>query len=245
MLDDKIAVITGAGQGIGKAAAEVFVREGASVLAVDISGAENDTAVQLGETVVPHHADMSSEREIVALFGAALDRFGRVDALLNVAAVHGGRRGELLSLDEYDAMMPLNLRGLLLSMKYGVEAMLKNGGGTIVNVSSVGSLNVEDRVAAMYMSTKAAMNSLTKAVAVEYGPQGIRANAIAPGFTLTETTRQAPADVLRQLGRKAVLGRPGEAREQAEVAAFLASDRASFLTGAIIPVDGGWSARLA
>jgi NAD(P)-dependent dehydrogenase (short-subunit alcohol dehydrogenase family) len=245
ILEGKVAVITGAGQGIGRASAEVFAREGARVLAVDISGAEDDTAVELGEAVMPFHADVSEENEIVAMFGRAIDAFGRVDALMNVAAVHGGRRGEFLSLDEYDAMTPLNLRGLLLGMKYGIEAMLSTGGGAIVNVSSAGSLNVEDRVAAMYMSTKAAMNALTKAVAVEYGPQGIRANVIAPGFTLTETTRQAPADVLRTLGGKAALGRAGEAREQAEVAAFLASDRASFVTGVIIPVDGGWTARLA
>jgi NAD(P)-dependent dehydrogenase (short-subunit alcohol dehydrogenase family) len=97
----------------------------------------------------------------------------------------------------------------------------------------------------MYMAAKAAVNSLTKAAAVEYGSQGIRANVVAPGFSLTETNRQVPPDVLESLANKSALGRAGEALEQAEVVAFLASDRASFVTGAIIPVDGGWSARLA
>jgi NAD(P)-dependent dehydrogenase (short-subunit alcohol dehydrogenase family) len=244
MLDGKVAVIIGAGQGIGKASAEVFVREGAKVLAVDISGAERDVAAELGEAVVPFHADAREEDEIRAMFDAAIDSFGRVDDLMNVAAVHGSRLGDFLSLEEYDRMTPLNLRGLLLSMKYGIEAMLRSGGGAIVNVSSAGSLNVEERVAAMYMATKSAMNALTKAVAVEYGPKGIRANVIAPGFTLTDATRQAPPDVLERLGAKSALGRPGEAREQAEVAAFLLSDRASFVTGTTIPVDGGWTIRL-
>jgi NAD(P)-dependent dehydrogenase (short-subunit alcohol dehydrogenase family) len=245
ILEEKVAVITGAGQGIGKASAAVFAREGAQVLAVDISGAENTTADELGEKGVPFHADVSDERDIRAMFDAAMKAFGRIDAVMNVAAIHGTRTGEFLSVAEYEVMTPLNLRGLLLSMKYGVEAMVTNGGGSIVNVSSVASLNVDERVAATYMATKAAMNCLTKAVAVEYGPQGIRANAIAPGFTLTDATRKAPPEVLKSLGASAALGRPGESREQAEVAAFLASDRASFVTGAIIPVDGGWAARLA
>jgi NAD(P)-dependent dehydrogenase (short-subunit alcohol dehydrogenase family) len=240
-----VAVITGAGRGIGKASAEVFVREGAKVVTVDISGAEKDTATALGEAAIPFHADVSEENEIIAMFEAAVAAFGRLDVLVNVAAIHGRRQGDFLSLDEYDAMTPLNLRGLLLSMKYGVKTMLNTGGGAIVNVSSAASFNVDERVAAMYTATKSALNALTKAVAVEYGPQGIRANAIAPGITLTEATRQTPPEILRELSSKAALRRLGEAQEQAEVAAFLASDRASFLTGTIIPVDGGWTARLA
>jgi NAD(P)-dependent dehydrogenase (short-subunit alcohol dehydrogenase family) len=245
ILDNKNSVIMGAGQGIGRACADVFVREGAKVLAVDISGAEAHVAAELGDAVVPFHADVTKESDIIAVFDAAVDAFGRLDALLNVAAVHGRRLGEFLSLDEYEAMTPLNLRGLLLSMKYGIEAMLRTGGGAIVNVSSAGSLNVEEREAAMYMATKSAMNALTKAVAVEYGRQGIRANVLAPGFTLSETIRQAPPEILKAMSNKAAMGRGGEPREQAEVAAFLASDRASFVTGVLIPVDGGWSARLA
>jgi NAD(P)-dependent dehydrogenase (short-subunit alcohol dehydrogenase family) len=245
MLDSKVAVITGAGQGIGKASTEVFVREGAKVLAVDISGAEKDTAAELGTAVVPWHADATKEAEIGGMIEAAVDAFGRLDVMLNVVGAVVGRGEEYLSLDDYDVQTSLNLRGTLLCMKQAIPVMLETGGGAIVNISTVGSLNVEDRAPAMYMAAKSALNTLTKAVAVEYGRQGIRANVIATGFTLTETTRKIPPELLPYMAEKAALGRPGEALEQAEVAAFLASDRASFVTGAVVPVDGGWSARLA
>lgn len=245
LLDDKVAVITGAGRGIGRASAEVFVRESAKVLVADISGAEKDVAAQIGPAAVPFHADVTQSDDVAAMIAAAVEAFGRVDILVNVAGTPASRSPEFLSLEEYETQTDVNLRGVLLCMKHAIPAMVKTGGGAIVNVSTVGSLGVQERAPAMYMSAKSAVNSLTRSVAVEYGPSGIRANAIAPGFTLTEVNRGIPADILHALSLKAPLGRGSEAREQAEVVAFLASDRASFLTGVIIPVDGGWSARLA
>jgi NAD(P)-dependent dehydrogenase (short-subunit alcohol dehydrogenase family) len=244
LLAGKVALITGAGAGIAKASAKVFVREGAQVLAVDFSGAEKDTAAELGPAVVAFHADLSREEEIEAMFATALRAFGRVDAVLNVAGTLGGRSAEVTA-EEYELMTAVNLRGMLLSCKHAVRAMLRTGGGAIVNFSSVGALNAEDRASIVYSAAKAGVHSLTKAFAVEYGAKGIRANVIAPGFTLTEKTRTASPEVLHEMSAKAALRRAARADEQAEVAAFLASDRASFITGAIIPVDGGWSARLA
>lgn len=244
LLDGKVAVITGAAQGIGYACARVFVREGAKVLVVDFSGAEDEAAASLGPAAVPYHADVSKEDNIEAMFAAALNTFGRVDAALHVAGTQGGRSPEITA-EEYERMTATNLRGVLLSCKHAIRAMLRTGGGSIVNFSSVGAINVEDRAAIAYAAAKAGVHSLTKAIAVEYGPKGVRANVIAPGFTLTELTRQASPEILRLMSQKAALQRAALPEEQAEVAAFLASDRASFVTAAVIPVDGGWSARLA
>ena len=221
----------------------MFVREGATVVAVDISGAEKDTAAEVGTNVLPVHCDVSNDDEVAALFATVRTEFGRVDAVLNVAGTHGIRPPDVLTVDEFEAMTAVNLRGVLLVTQHAVPLMLAGGGGAFVNVSSISSVNVESHTSFMYAAAKAGVNALTKAVAVEYGPQGIRANVIAPGFTFTEFLGDE-TPVLREMASKAALRRAGTPLELAEVAAFLASDRASFVTGVVLPVDGGWSARL-
>jgi len=245
LLDDKVAVITGAGSGMAKASTRIFVREGAKVVAADISGAEKDTAAEIGEGVLPFHCDVTSEADVEATIQAALDEFGRVDVVLNVAGIGGPQPIHELTMDDFDKTMDVNLRGVLLGMKYGIRAMLESGGGAIVNWSSVGGLNASTFGTATYSASKAGVIAVTKAAAVEYGARGIRVNALCPGFILTEIMGARGREHFPEMFEKAALGRAGEPPEVAEVAAFLASDRASFVTGAIIPVDGGWSAKLA
>jgi NAD(P)-dependent dehydrogenase (short-subunit alcohol dehydrogenase family) len=245
MLEGKSAVITGAGRGLGKACAEYFASQGAKVLAVDFSGAEEQTAAEIGDAVVPFHVDLNHDDEIEAMIDAAVATFGGVDALLNVAGTLGSRTADYLSLEEYDIMTPVNLRAVLVCTRFAVKAMLKAGlGGSIVNFTTAGALNVEKRAPVTYMAAKAGVNAMTKAIAVEYGPHNIRCNALAPGFSFYDDGR-LPREVLDEMAAKAPLGRVSDPREQAQVAAFLASDLSSFVTGAIIPVDGGWSVRLA
>jgi len=150
------------------------------------------------------------------------------------------------SMDDYDTVMNVDLRGVFLGMKYGIPKLRDAGGGSIVNWSSVGGLNASEvgMPTSVYNAAKAGVVSLTKSASSEYGRKGIRANCICPGFIETEIMGASGGANFPQMYEKASLGRAGRPEEVAEVAAFLCSDRASFVSGAIIPVDGGWSARL-
>jgi NAD(P)-dependent dehydrogenase (short-subunit alcohol dehydrogenase family) len=244
-LDGKVAVITGAGSGMARASTRIFVREGAKVLAADISGRENDTAAELGADVVPFHCDVTQEPEVEAMFAAALEAFGRVDAVLNVAGIGGAQPLADITLDEYEKIMAVDLKGVLLGTKHGIKTMLPTGGGAIVNWSSTGGLNASVLPVSVYSAAKAGVISFTKAAAIEYGDRGIRANAICPGFVETELSGgPGSAERFPQVVQGQALKRGAHPDEIAEVASFLASDRASFITGAIIAVDGGMTARL-
>lgn len=245
-LDGKVAVITGAGSGMARATTKVFVREGARVLAADISGREEETAAELGDGVVPFRCDVTKEDQVEAMFATALDAFGRVDAVLNVAGI--GTAGSLteVSTEEYDRTMDVDLRGVWLGTKHGINAMLPSGGGVIVNWSSTGGINATEFPVSVYSAAKAGVIAFTKAAAVEYGTRGIRAIAICPGFIETEMSGgPGAAERFPDLVRGTALKRGGQPEEVAELASFLCSDRASYITGAVITVDGGMTATLA
>ncbi len=243
-LDGKVAVITGAGSGMAKASVKVFVREGAKVVAADISGAEEDTAKEVGGDVMAVHCDVTKEAEVESMMARAVAEFGRVDVVLNVAGIADGCMLADLDMALYDRLMDVDLRGVMLGMKHGIRTMLPTGGGAIVNWSSVGGLNGSAGVS-VYSAAKHGVIGATKAAAIEYGAQGIRVNVICPGFVLTEIMAVGAEDFIPDIAAKAALNRAGLPHEVAEVGAFLASDRASFVTGAVIAVDGGWSAKLA
>jgi NAD(P)-dependent dehydrogenase (short-subunit alcohol dehydrogenase family) len=242
-LEGKIAIITGAGSGMARAATRVFVREGARVLAADVTGREEETAKELGDAVVPFRCDVTDESQVEAMFAKALATFGRVDAVLNVAGIGGAQPLADVTMEEYDRIMNVDLRGVLLGTKHGIRAMLPTGGGAIVNWSSTGGLNASSMPTSVYCAAKAGVIALTKAAAVEYGTQGIRANTICPGFIETEMSG-GPGAAARfpQLVGGTALKRGGQPEEVAELASFLCSDRASFITGAVIPIDGGLTA---
>src|SRR5262245_33486227 len=170
MLEGKVALITGAGSGMAKASSRVFVREGASVVAADISGAEKDTAAELGDAVVPVHCDVTVEADVEAAVAATVERFGRLDVVLNVAGIGAPEPIHELSAATYDSILDVNLRGVLHGLKHGIRAMLDGGhGGAIVNWSSVGGLNASGFPTAIYSASKAGVIAVTKAAAVEYG----------------------------------------------------------------------------
>jgi NAD(P)-dependent dehydrogenase (short-subunit alcohol dehydrogenase family) len=242
-LEGKVAVITGAGSGMARASARVFVREGAKVLGADISGREQETAEELGDAFVPFHADVSREADVEAMFAAALASFGRVDAVLNVAGIGSGGPLADATVDEYDRIMAVNLLGVMLGTKHGIRAMVPTGGGSIVNWSSTGGMNGSKTPVAIYCASKAGVISFTKQAAIEYAREGIRANAICPGLIVTELSGGREAiEKFPHLVKGAPMRRAGEPEEVAELACFLASDRAPFLTGAVIPIDGGLTA---
>jgi NAD(P)-dependent dehydrogenase (short-subunit alcohol dehydrogenase family) len=244
-LEGKVAVITGAGSGMARATTKVFVREGAKVLAADISGREEETAAELGDAVVPFRVDVTDEAQVEAMFAAAKDAFGRVDAVLNVAGIGSAQPLADITLDEYDRVMAVDLKGVLLGTKHGIKTLIPTGGGVILNWSSIGGMNGSELPTSTYSAAKAGVIAFTKQAAIEYGAKGIRANAICPGFIETEMSG-GPGAAARfpNMVAGTSLKRGGQPEEVAEVASFLASDRASYMTGAVVPIDGGSTARL-
>ena len=253
-LEGKIAVVTGSGSGQGRATAVLFAQEGAKVVAGDIADDDNrETAAEGGSNITPVHCDVSEPDQVKALMDEAVSRHGRLDTVCNVAgvAVPGGS-GLLADLDPdvWDRQMDINLKGIFLGMKYAIPHLIAAGGGTIVNWGSIGGLVASGSVPA-YSSSKAGVVHLTRNAAVQYGPQNIRVNCICPGFILTNMfergygsqSAEAREQALTVMRAKSVFNREGFAEEIAQAALFLSTDASSFVTGVILPVDGGWSIR--
>lgn len=240
-LAGRVAVITGAGSGIGAASAELFCREGARVIAVDISGKQEDVAKRIGATCLPFHADVSKGKDVQAMLAKAVSEFGRLDVLYNNASIIGEMNlaGEY-SEEGYDQVMAVNARSVFLGIRYAIPLMLKQGGGSIVNTASMASV-VAFHAQIAYCGAKAAVVMMTKAAATEYAGKKIRVNAILPGPIKTGMTAGMDQAALDVVYKATPMGRMAEASEVANLALFLASDEASFITGSTILIDGGYT----
>lgn len=246
LLENKVGLVTGGGMGIGRAICLGFAREGASVVVADFNEEAGLETVQLikdaGGEAVFTRGDVSKEAEVMATVQAALDSFGRLDIACNSAAVSRGS-GPIheYTQEVFNQTLDMCLTNTWLCMKYEIPAMLANGGGSIVNISSNSSLKGQAHNTA-YAAAKGGVNILTKSSAAEYGGQGIRINAVSPGVIRTPGIEQyfeEQPHVKEHLEGRAVLNRLGEPEEIAEAVIFLCSDRASYITGQLLSVDGG------
>jgi A-factor type gamma-butyrolactone 1'-reductase (1S-forming) len=248
LLDDKVALITGASSGIGAAAARVFAAEGAAVLLLARRGPQlkelERELREAGHRALSVVADVTRPEEVGRAVDAAVQTFGRLDVAFNNAG-YGVARTPLHLLDDavYDEIMDVNVRGVWNCLRKEIPAMLAAGGGSIVNTSSVGGL-VATPVAAPYVTAKHAVIGLTKAAAAEYGAQGIRVNAIAPGTTRTELVDAwftANPGVEERLHASSIQPRTALPEEIARTALWLCSEQSSFVTGTVLAVDGGFT----
>ena len=255
LLVDRVAVVTGAAGGIGAACARLFAEHGARVVAVDLPGRGVDqVAASLpGDgTAIGVEGDISREDDVERMVASAVSRCGAVHTLVNVAAVTGAGLADdtdllTTSLDTWDRVVDVNLRGTMLCCRQVVPVMLEHGGGSIVNISSNAAIR-GSRVLVGYSASKAALNNLTMHIAVAFGKQGIRCNAIMPGVVMGTGSIGWSGDPDRYRAaaeRNVATPRLGEPSDIANLALFLASDRVSgYVTGQVISCDGGYSARL-
>ena len=248
---DKVALVTGATSGIGRAAAMAFAREGARVVVSGRRTQEGQETVafiqQAGGKAVFVQTDVTREPEVAALVNTTLATYGRLDVAFNNAGVEGavGSVHEQ-TVENYHHIMDANVLGVFLSLKHEIAAMLQNGGGAIVNNASVAGL-VGLPGAALYVASKHAVLGLTKAAALEYAAQSIRVNAVSPGAIETPMfdrfTTALGADSHRQIAALHPMGRTGRPEEIADAVLWLCSDQASFVTGQSLTADGGWTAK--
>jgi NAD(P)-dependent dehydrogenase (short-subunit alcohol dehydrogenase family) len=250
LLDAKVAIVTGASRGIGAATARAFAQAGAAVVLAArdedalASVAEHISAAGGRALVVP--TDVGDAAIVERLVARTVDAYGQLDIAFNNAAGGGHLPTPLaeVAVEDFDSALAISLRGVFLSMKYELPAMVEAGGGAIVNMSSTAGVEAVAGLAG-YVSSKHGVIGLTKSAALDYAEQGIRVNAVAPGPILTDRLEQAGEDAQRQAGLAMPMRRIGRPEEVASAVAFLCSDRASFITGATLAIDGGKLAGMA
>jgi NAD(P)-dependent dehydrogenase (short-subunit alcohol dehydrogenase family) len=247
-LRGKVALITGAASGIGAACALRFAQEGAAIAGLDIAEPPEEQWGKLKALTADvdfQAADVRDEASVEAAVQAAAERFGRIDVLLNAAGVAGIGGVDILAAEEWDRVLDINLKGTYLVSKYVVQKMLKQGSGSVINLASVEGLEGMQQQAA-YNASKGGVVLLTRSMAVDYAPQGIRVNCLCPGLIETPMTNLLKAEELKGVREAFIklhpIGRAGQPEEVAAAALFLASDDASFVTGHALVVDGGMTA---
>ncbi|CDY75647.1 3-oxoacyl-[acyl-carrier protein] reductase [Caballeronia glathei] len=244
----KVALVTGGNAGIGKETAHLFAREGAKVVVAARREAEGEQVVSdirsAGGEAIFVRTDVTRAEDCANAVELAVQTFGKIDVAFNNAGVLAfGKTVAEVDEAEWDHVLDVNLKGVFLSMKYVIPAMLKAGGGSIINMSSVGGLVGSPLGIAAYHASKHGVLGLTKAAALEYAPQKIRVNAVCPGASTSEMTDTwfAGSSLREAFIERHPLGRLGEPGDSARATLFLASDASSFITGAALPVDGGYS----
>lgn len=245
-LKDKVAFVTGAGSGIGKAIALLYAKEGAKVVVSDINDQHGNAVVeeikQAGGEAIYVRANTANAEEVEQLVNKTVAHFGRLDIACNNAGIGGKQAvGGELSVEDWKTVIDINLNGVFYGCKYATQQMLKNGGGSIVNMGSIHSITaVAGSVA--YAASKHAVLGLTRNFGVEYAAQNIRVNAIGPGYIDTPLLDLLPAEHKKALVNLHPVGRLGKAEEVAQLALFLSSDQASFINGSYYTIDGGYTA---
>ena len=247
----KSAVVTGAAAGIGRATAELFAREGARLVLADINAdglsALRDSLADVSGDVTVVTADVSKPEDVRRMIEVAVEEYGRLDIVIANAGIIPLASVVEATLDDWDEVMAIDGRGMFLTCKYAIEQMMSSGGGSIVCLSSISGVAGQPRQST-YGPAKFVASGLTKHLAVEWAGRGIRVNAVAPGTINTERVQRLPdepggTEYLEAVKAAHPMGRLGEPSEVAKAILFLASDEASFITCAILPVDGGFLAQ--
>ena len=236
-LKGKVAIVTGSGRGIGRGIAELFLEEGAIVVATSLSETH-----QFADGIEYHQHEVALHGDWQRVVGDVLDRHGRVDVLVNNAGIIAYEQLGDLSQTAWERVIAVNQTGVFLGMREVLPSMLANGGGSIINISSIWG-NAAVAGAHAYHATKGAVRTMSKNAAITYATQGVRVNSLHPGFIATPLTDAQAPEVNEFVVGMTPMGRAGQPREIAYAAVFLASDESSFMTGAELVVDGGYLAQ--